>query len=123
MASFLTRAFKLPAAAPSAGNGNGGGDVFDDIAGHYHADDIRALAAAGITLGCGDGSGYCPDDPATRVETATLLFRALKLDVPEDDGMLFPDVALTSVHRPAIVAFAIVNIPVIKLIELIADPQ
>jgi len=39
---------------------------------------IEALAAAGITLGCGAGN-FCPDNPVTRGQLAVLLARALGL--------------------------------------------
>jgi hypothetical protein len=29
----------------------------------------------GITLGCGDGSNYCPNDPVTRLQMAIFLKR------------------------------------------------
>jgi hypothetical protein len=39
---------------------------------------IEALAAAGVTAGCGDGL-YCPDDAITRGEIAVFLASALSL--------------------------------------------
>ncbi len=70
-ASFLTRAFALPA-APST-------DRFDDVApGSSHEAAIAALAHAGITRGCDvEGPRFCPDQPVTRAEFAALLSRAL----------------------------------------------
>jgi hypothetical protein len=69
MATFLTRAFTLEAAAPAG---------FTDTAGNTHAANIDALAAAGITTGCATGPlRYCPYDPVTRAEMATFLHRAL----------------------------------------------
>ncbi len=71
MASFLTRAFEL---APAAGAG------FTDVtAQNPHASDIDAIAAAGITLGCGPGT-YCPTDPVQRDQMASFLRRSLDLD-------------------------------------------
>lgn len=73
-ASFLVRAFGLEPAA-SAG--------FADTAGSTHESDIDALAAAGITKGCAaDPPRFCPDQPVTRAQMATLLVRAL--DRPYD---------------------------------------
>jgi plastocyanin len=43
---------------------------------------IEALAASGITQGCGNGN-YCPDDPVTRAAMAKFLTQAL--------GMFFPN--------------------------------
>ena len=54
--SALTRAFNL-AAAPPAG--------FTDTAGNTHQNDIDALHAAGITVGCKtDPLSYCPTAPS-----------------------------------------------------------
>jgi len=39
---------------------------------------IEALAASGITAGCGSGN-YCPDDPVTRGQMAVFLAKALGL--------------------------------------------
>ena len=43
---------------------------------------IEALAAAGITTGCGPGS-YCPNNPITRGEMAVFLAAALGLHFPD----------------------------------------
>ena len=67
LASFLVRTFKL---TPSDS------DWFDDDNGSVHEDDINALAAAGITTGCGARS-YCPDTAVTRAEWASFLVRAM----------------------------------------------
>jgi hypothetical protein len=42
---------------------------------------VEALAAAGITAGCGGGN-YCPDAPATRGQMAVFLARALGIYWP-----------------------------------------
>ena len=72
MASFLVRALGLGQAS-SAG--------FVDVgAGGVHAGDIDALAAAGVTAGCGVAPlRYCPGDVVTRAQMATFLVRALGL--------------------------------------------
>ena len=72
MASFLVRALNLDQAS-SAG--------FVDVdPGSVHARAIDALAAAGVTLGCGtDPLRYCPDEPVTRAQMASFLVRALNL--------------------------------------------
>ncbi len=67
MASFMARAFDLP---PSDVN------PFGDLANNRHVAAIQALAAVGITTGCGDGN-YCPDDPVTRSQMASFLIRAI----------------------------------------------
>jgi hypothetical protein len=38
---------------------------------------IRAVADAGITQGCGDGSRFCPEAPIGRAQMATFLARAV----------------------------------------------
>ncbi len=73
MATFLIRAFDLEA-APSAG--------FADTRGSIHEASIDALAAAGVTAGCKvEPLSFCPYEPVTRAQMATLLARALG-DVP-----------------------------------------
>ncbi|MGH8923024.1 MAG: S-layer homology domain-containing protein [Acidimicrobiia bacterium] len=69
MASFLVRALDLPAATT---------DAFTDDDGSPHQADINALAATGITKGCGPGL-YCPNAAVSRQEMASFLVRALKL--------------------------------------------
>lgn len=69
MATFLVRALDLEAAAPAG---------FADTEGNAHETNIDALAAAGVTAGCrADPLRYCPDQPVTRAQMATLLARAL----------------------------------------------
>jgi hypothetical protein len=43
---------------------------------------VEALAAAGITAGCGGGN-YCPDTPVTRGQMAVFLAKALGLNWPQ----------------------------------------
>ena len=70
MATFLSRSLNLPAA---------GRDHFTDDNGDPHEDSINSLAAAGITQGCNDTNDhYCPDQPITRGQMATLLARVLE---------------------------------------------
>ena len=69
MAVFLTRAFKLP---------DGPDPGFDDVpVDAWYFDQVAALAASGITTGCGDGSGFCPSRATTRAQMATFLHRAI----------------------------------------------
>ena len=71
MATFFTRAFRLPDAVTAG---------FTDTAGNTHMDNIDALAAEGITVGCAsEPLRYCPDRSVTRAEMATFLSRALGL--------------------------------------------
>ena len=67
-ASFLVRAFQLPA-AESAG--------FADTVGNSHEANIDALFAAGVTVGCvRDPLQFCTDRPTTRAEMASFLHGA-----------------------------------------------
>ena len=70
MATFLARSLNLQPVASAP---------FSDISGNIHAGDIGAIAAAGITAGCGPGI-YCPFSRVTREQMATFLARAFKLD-------------------------------------------
>ena len=72
MATFLTRALKLEKTSSA-----GFTDVDPD---GPHTDNIDAMFAAGITVGCAsEPLRYCPDKPVTRAQMATFLTRALKL--------------------------------------------
>ena len=72
MASFLVRAFGLPATNNAS--------VFQDVAGNVHEPNINALAAAQLTVGCSSvPSLYCPDDFVTRAQMATFMARGLGL--------------------------------------------
>lgn len=66
MASFLVRAFRLPATTR---------DYFADDTGSVHEDAINRLAAAGITNGCA-ARRYCPSSPVPREQMAAFLYRA-----------------------------------------------
>jgi len=52
--------------------------TFTDDDGNAHEANIQAIAAAGITLGCGPGL-YCPASIVRRDEMASFLARALGL--------------------------------------------
>jgi hypothetical protein len=53
--------------------------TFHDVpAGHIFFQEIEALAASGITLGCGGGN-FCPDDYVTRGQMAAFFSRGLGL--------------------------------------------
>jgi hypothetical protein len=69
MASFIDRAFDLPATS---------NDFFIDDEGSTHEDAINRLAEAGITLGCG-GTSFCPTSSVSREQMASFLRRALNL--------------------------------------------
>jgi hypothetical protein len=71
MAIFLERGMKgasyAPPSVPSA---------FGDTTNHWAEYWISALAADGITSGCGAGN-YCPDDNVSRAQMAIFLLRAM----------------------------------------------
>ena len=71
MASFIARGFEFPVV---------GGFDFSDVSGP-HADNISAIAAAGVTLGCnGDGTLYCPSSPVRRDQMGSFIARAMGID-------------------------------------------
>jgi PKD repeat protein len=77
MAVFLLRAKYGPAYSPPAATG-----VFADVSlGHWAVHWIEALAAEGITAGCGNGN-YCPSGAVTRAQMAVFLVRAFGLVTP-----------------------------------------
>ena len=77
VASVLVGALGLPAA---------GDDYFSDDGGSAHESSINALREAGIASGCGDDRDrYCPTDPVTRAELASVLVGALGLPAAGDD--------------------------------------
>jgi hypothetical protein len=83
MATFLTRALEL---TPAQHN-------FADVGTGTHAQDIGAIAAAGITTGCGAGL-YCPFDWVTREQMATFLARGF--EIPK----LYPQIPLLGGTNP-----------------------
>jgi len=66
-AAFLRRTFALPLVTE---------DFFTDDEGSVFEDDINAIAAAGITVGC-DTTRFCPEIPSRRDQTASLIARAI----------------------------------------------
>ena len=68
MAAFLSRAYGL-----ADGPDPGFADVPSDV---WYAVDVARLVASGITVGCGDGTVFCPGRDTTRAQMATFLYRA-----------------------------------------------
>ena len=68
MASFLARAFNLPATAT---------DYFSDDETSSHEANINRIRAAGITTGC-SATTYCPKGHVTRGQMAAFLHRAVE---------------------------------------------
>lgn len=81
MAKMLVRALSLPAAK---------NDYFTDDDGSIYEGAINALAARGITSGCGPDR-YCPSAVMTRAQVAAFINRAL--DLPAGSGDEFSDIA------------------------------
>ena len=87
MAAFLIRALSDPPPL---------GPSFSDSEGTVFAEDVRRLAGAGITHGCGPDA-FCPGDRVTRGQMAAFLGRAFDLPptdrdfFADDDGTVFED--------------------------------
>lgn len=81
MAAFLVRALGLPGS---------GTDFFSDDDGSIFEGNINALAASGITKGCG-ASSFCPARSVTRGEMAAFLDRALNLPAAPPDRFIDDD--------------------------------
>ena len=65
---------------------------FDDVdAASFYAPFVERMADLGVTAGCGDGSGFCPDRTVTRAQMAVFLSRAYSLPAGADP--MFSDVA------------------------------
>ena len=67
-AAFLSRAYNL-----QDGPDPGFSDVAPDA---WYGADVARLAASGITVGCGDGTRFCPSRDTTRAQMAAFLWRA-----------------------------------------------
>lgn len=68
MAAFISRAYELPE-RPDPGFSDIGADV-------WYSAYVARLAASGITVGCDDGTVFCPDRETTRGQMAAFLHRA-----------------------------------------------
>ena len=78
---------------------------FDDVdAGSFYAPFVERMAQLRITLGCGDGTGFCPDDAVTRAQMAVFLSRAFSLADGPDPG--FGDVAADAWYAAEVAALA-----------------
>ncbi|MFL6194017.1 MAG: ELWxxDGT repeat protein [Thermoanaerobaculia bacterium] len=66
--------------------------LFGDVPTTYFASKfVEALAAAGVTSGCGEGE-FCPSSPVTRAEAAVFLLASRGGAVPPATGTRFQDV-------------------------------
>ena len=75
MASFLSRAYRLPSTST---------DYFTDDSTNKHQANINRLRAAGITSGC-SATKFCPDGLVTRGQMASFLARAYRLSSTSTD--------------------------------------
>ena len=78
MAAFITRSFDLPESPPAR---------FEDVpVGAWYASYVAALLEARITVGCEDGTKFCPDTPTSNAHMATFLHRAIEYEtIPTGD--------------------------------------
>jgi hypothetical protein len=52
------------------------GTLFSDVTdGTTHFKGIEFMKSSGVTIGCGDGTTYCPKDPVLREQMATFMYR------------------------------------------------
>ena len=78
---------------------------FNDVeAAGFHAPFVERMAELGVTSGCGDGSGYCPDTLVSRAQMAVFLSRAYELPDGPDPG--FSDVAEDAWYATAVAKLA-----------------
>ena len=96
MAVFLSRAYSL---------GDGPDPAFSDVpADAWYAADVARLANAGITVGCGDGTRFCPGQDTTRAQMATFLHRADNPDRIEEPGIAGDAISIGASHGCAVKA-------------------
>ncbi len=99
-AAFIARAANLDVSTPPSQ------PTFSDVpTSHTFYRYIEALAAAGITLGCGGGE-FCIDRVLTRAEAATMLARARGWDNPNPSAPTFADVPRDHTHFAGVEALA-----------------
>lgn len=101
-AALLTRAF--PDLVPDNAD-----DYFRDDDGSVHEGAVNGLAAAGVATGCEPGR-FCPAEPITRAQMATMLARALsglappKRDHFSDDDGIVHEIAVNVLAENGIVS-------------------
>ena len=78
---------------------------FSDVAADsFHGPFIERMAELGVTVGCGDGSAFCPDVTVSRAQMAVFLARAFDLDPGPAPG--FSDVAPDAWYYDEVAALA-----------------
>jgi poly-gamma-glutamate capsule biosynthesis protein CapA/YwtB (metallophosphatase superfamily) len=103
---LLVLALLIAAAPAQADELPPGGTFFDDD-GNIHEGAIEAIAAIGITKGCGTDDLYCPDDPVTRGQMAAFLVRALHIPPSNDDVFTDDDGSVFETNIQALAASGI----------------
>lgn len=104
----LTVALATLVAVPLASGPAAARMAFDDVEGSVHAPAVSALASREIVLGCDDDQ-FCPGDSLTRGQVASVLTRALDLDVPSGSTGRFSDTR-GNVHEDAVAALSAAGI-------------
>ena len=83
-AAYVVRAM-APGELQNASAATATGGAFQDVATDYWAcAEIEAAARLGLVRGTGDGSTYSPDELVSRAQMATMICRALGLDINDD---------------------------------------
>ncbi len=97
---------------------------FVDTIDSLFAEDIAAVAAAGITLGCNppDRDRYCPDSEMTRGQLAAMLVRSLALPMMGERASA-PDARQASTDPGMRRTFPVVARPSSALCAAAASPS
>lgn len=74
-------------------------DVPDDT---YYCDAVYWAVENDITFGTGDGTTFSPDEPCTRAQVVTFLWRAAGCPTPKSTEMSFTDVVEGSYYETAV---------------------
>lgn len=93
VATIVSRALQLPPVEPELAG------QFVDIDGSVHSTAIESVVAAGIAGGC-EEDRFCPQDPITRAQLASVLVSAFELDPAPEEAQYYIDA--TGVHADAI---------------------
>ncbi len=106
MATFLARALELTPTTP----------FFSDVGPGTHSGNIGAIAAAGITTGCGVGL-YCPFGAVTREQMASFLSRAFGF------APIYPQIEVVAGRFPwcskdGLVCYVSITVPLLSKYEI-----
>ena len=106
MATFLARALELTPTTP----------LFSDVGQGTHSGSIGAIAAAGITTGCGVGI-YCPFGAVTREQMASFLSRAFGF------APVYPQIEVVAGRFPwcskdGLICYVSITVPLLSKYEI-----